>query len=56
VPFFLFRNKLLLTTPCHQRFYLDATVEYARQVGRPAKMPDGYRISDFFGHRVVGWN
>jgi hypothetical protein len=53
-PFFLYSNKLLLTTPDRHQIFLDKATELAHAYGRKAEV--SYRISDFFGHRVVGWN
>lgn len=53
VPFFLYGNKLMLTTPGNQEFYLAKTVELAKQYGLVAEK--SYRISKFFGSHVVGW-
>lgn len=54
VPFFLYGNKLLLTTPSHREFYLEKTVELATLYGMSLENDD-YRISDFFGYRTMGW-
>jgi hypothetical protein len=52
VPFFLFQDKLLLTTPDSHASCLEAAVEVAAKVAKPT---DVCRVSDFFGHRVVGY-
>jgi hypothetical protein len=53
VPFFLYGNKVVLTTPSHQEYFLRKTGELQRLYGR---LPDvDYRIADFFGYRVLGW-
>lgn len=54
VPFFLYGNKLLLTTPSHQQLYLDKTVELGAHYGR-SREAGNCRISEFFGFRVMGW-
>lgn len=54
VPFFLFGNKLLLTTPSHHKMYLDFAVAVAHQLGRTQPDVD-YRISDFFGFQTLGF-
>lgn len=53
VPFFLCGNKLLLTTPNHQEYYLRKTIELQSFYDR---LPtEDYEIGDFFGFRVLGW-
>src|ERR1044071_3132250 len=54
VPFFLYSNKLLLTTPDSQGLYLEKATELAHLYGRKAEI--SYRISEFFGYRVIGGN
>jgi hypothetical protein len=54
LPFFLFGNKMLLTTACHHRQMLEAAVRYTEgALGRIAEHT--YRISRFFGSDVVGF-
>jgi hypothetical protein len=55
VPFFLYKNKVLMTTPSHYKFYLDQTLELLKFYGKPFGK-GGLRISEFFGYGVVGWN
>lgn len=54
VPFFLYGNKLLLTTPDAHSPYLKATVELAHNYNRVNEV--SYRISRFFGYDTLGWN
>jgi hypothetical protein len=54
VPFFLYGNKLLLTTPGYHGFYLDKAIEIPRRRGLVTPNVD-YRISNFFGYAVLGY-
>jgi hypothetical protein len=53
VPFLLFGNKAFLCTVDYHEFFLEKAVELAESHGRVANQT--YRVSEFFGHQVIGW-
>lgn len=53
VPFFLYEDKLLLTTPDSHADYLERARAIAPQVARTAGVV--FRVSEFFGHNVLGY-
>lgn len=54
VPFFLWGNKLCMTTHSHHGFWLEKSLGIAERIGRKRANID-YRISPFFGYPVLGY-